>query len=423
MRRAIVIAAGIVGAVVIFAGAILFYAATNLNSIIAERRQTILDKVSTALGRQVHADDIKVSLGWGILADVTGVQVADDPAISNKPFIEANNVYARLELIPLLARRIEVTEVLLDEPVIRIVQTRGGAFNVSTLGRKRNLHEEESRQESGENEGNNGGGEIEESPMAEAGRAPSALGSLFVQNFSINEGTLEFVTEGAPQAATVNAIDLKVRDFGFNAPFTVALTFAALGDPQNFDLSATIGPLISSGVLDVDAVPLTGTAKAGPILLSQLETIPMLAKAIPPKLSISGPLSFDAKADGTVQAIKFNVTSDLSAPAVAFGETFNKPADQPLKISVDGTRTGSEVGVTLADVTLGDLEAKAANIKVGGGTTAARIDTNSFDIGALAKMVPALGKYNPVGKTEIHADATIEHGNATANGTVALAGV
>src|ERR1035437_2319507 len=92
MRRVIVAAAAIVGAVVIFAGAILFLAATNLNSIIAERRQPILDKVSTALGRNVHIDDIKVSFGWGILADVTGVQVADDPDISKKPFIEASNV-------------------------------------------------------------------------------------------------------------------------------------------------------------------------------------------------------------------------------------------------------------------------------------------------------------------------------------------
>ena len=144
MRRVMVVAAAIVGAVVIFAGAILFYAATNLNSIIAERRQTILDKVSTALGRQVHADDIKVSLGWGILADVTGVQVADDPDISKKPFIEASNVYTRLQLMPLLARRIEVTEVVLDKPVIRIVQTRDGTFNVSTLGRKKVHTEEES---------------------------------------------------------------------------------------------------------------------------------------------------------------------------------------------------------------------------------------------------------------------------------------
>src|SRR5208337_4563321 len=419
MRRVIVVAAAIVGAVVIFAGAILFYAATNLNSIIAERRQTILDKVSTALGRKVHADDIKVSLGWGILADVTGVQVADDPDISKKPFIEASNVYTRLELIPLLARRIEVTEVVLDKPVIRIVQTRDGTFNVSTLGRKKIATEEESD----EGKRQQGRGILGGSPMAESGRAPATLGSLFVQNFTVNDGTLEFETEGAPQAATVNAIDPKVRDFGFQAPFTVALTFAALADQRNFDLSATIGPLINNGAIDIDAIALSGTAKAGPILLTQLETIPMLAKAIPPKLSISGPVSFDAAADGTVQSIKFNVSSDLSAPAIAFGDSFSKPADTPLKISAEGQRTGNAVGVTLANVTLGDLEAKAANIKLGGGTTAARIDTNNFDIAALARMIPALGKYNLAGKTEIHTDATFERGKVSVEGTVALAGV
>src|SRR5580700_6231653 len=334
MRRVIVIAAAIVGAVVIFAGAILFYAATNLNSIIAERRQTVLDKVSRALGRRVHADDIKVSLGWGILADVTGVQVADDPDISTKPFIEASNVYTRLQLMPLLARRIEVTEVVLDKPVIRIVQTRDGTFNVSTLGRKK-VHTEE---ESGGGTGGKGGGANEESPMAAAGRAPAALGSLLVQNFSINDGTLIFQTEGAPESSTVNAINLKVRDFGFNAPFTIAVTFAALSDQKNFDLSATIGPLISNGVIDIDAIALFGKASVGPILQTQLETIPMLgSEKIPPKLSISGPISFDATADGTIQSIKFNVTSDLSANAIAFGGTFNKSADSPLKISAEGS--------------------------------------------------------------------------------------
>jgi uncharacterized protein involved in outer membrane biogenesis len=418
MRRVIVVAAAIFGAVVIFAAAILFYAATNLNSIIAERRQTILDKVSTALGRRVHADDIKVSLGWGILADVTGVQVADDPDISTKPFIEASNVYTRLQLMPLLARRIEVTEVVLDKPVIRIVQTRDGTFNVSTLGRKKVRTEEESG-----GGGGGKGGANEESPMAEAGRAPAALGSLLVQNFSINDGTLTFQTEGAAESSTVNAIDLKVRDFGFNAPFTAAVTFAALSDQKNFDLSATIGPLINNGVIDIDAIPLSGKASVGPILLTQLATIPMIAKAIPPKLSISGPVSFDATADGTVQSIKFTATSDLSAPAIAFGDTFNKPADSPLKISAEGSRTGSVVELTLANITLGDLEAKATNIKVGGGTTAAHIDTNNFDIASLAKMIPALGKYNLAGKTEIHTGVTLVNGKASADGTVALAGV
>jgi uncharacterized protein involved in outer membrane biogenesis len=426
MRRVIVVAAAILAAVVIFAGAILFYAATNLNSIIAERRQTVLDKVSRALGRQVHADDIKVSFGWGIMADVTGVQVADDPVFSTKPFIEASNVYTRLELLPLLARQIAVTEVVLDKPVIRIVQMRDGTFNLSTLGRKKIHHEEQSGEsnESGEGGGGQGGGgTTEESPMAEAGRAPSALNTLLVRNLSINRGTLEFVTEDTPQAGTINDIDLKVRDFGFQAPFTVALTFAALADQQNFDLSATIGPLINNNMIDIDAIPLSGNAKVGPIQLTQLATIPIIAKAIPPDLSISGPFSLDATADGTVQSIKFTASSDLSAPAITFGDKFNKPADLPLKISAEGTQANSTSTVTLANVTLGDLEAKVANIKFGGGATAAHIDTNSFDIASLAKTIPALAKYNPEGKTEIHSDAALADGKASANGTVLLSDV
>ena len=57
-------------------------------------------------------------------------QVADDPDISNKPFIEAGDVYARLQLTA-VARRIEVTEIVLDQPVIRIVQTRETALSTS----------------------------------------------------------------------------------------------------------------------------------------------------------------------------------------------------------------------------------------------------------------------------------------------------
>ena len=247
-----------------------------------------------------------------------------------------------------------------------------------------------------------------------------------MQNFTVNDGTLEFITEGAPQAATVNNIDLKVRDFGFQAPFTIALNFAALSDQQNFDLSATIGPLINGGVIDIDAIPLKGTAKVGPIQESQLATLPMIAKLIPPKLSISGPVSFDATADGTIQSVKFNASSDLSAPAIAFGDAFNKPADQPLKISAEGTQTPAGVELSLANVTLGDLDAKATNIKIGGGTTAARVDTNNFDIASLAKTIPALAKYNATGKAEIHTDATLEqqqavgqrHGRARGRGLI-----
>lgn len=407
MRRIIIIAAAVVAALVVFVGVILFYAATNLNSIIAERRQTILDKASTALGRQVHVTDIKVSLGWGIMADLTGVQVADDPDISKKPFLEASNVYAKLELMPLLARRIEVTEVVLDKPVFRIIQTRDGKYNVSSIGAKK--------------EGENAPEAAAPKEKAEGGAKKSTLSALLVKDFTVNDGTVILSNEGATGAgATFNSIDLKLRNFGFNQPFTVALTFAALSDKQNFDLSATVGPLMKNGAIDVNAIPLSAKASIGPLALARLKTIPMLAKALPPQLSIPDPVSLEASADGTVDSIKFNVTSDLSSNAIAFGDAFAKPANLPLKISAQGSRTGSIIDVKLAQITLGDLEMKATNIKVGGATTSARVDTNSFDLASLAKILPALGKYSASGKSEIHADVLIARGKPSAKGTVSL---
>jgi uncharacterized protein involved in outer membrane biogenesis len=413
MRRIIVITATVVGAIVIFIGVILFYAATNLNSIIAERRQTILDRVSASLGRPVHAADIKVALGrGGIMADVTGVQVADDPAISTKPFIEASDVYTKLQLMPLLARRIEVTEVVLDKPVIRIVQARDGTFNVSTIGR------------------NNGSAPTPKpeakggpSTLAAAAKGRSTLDTLQVRDFSINNGTVIYQAAGASTGASINAIDLTVRNFDFDSAFTIALTFAALTDKQNFDLSATIGPLSKNGVLDLNAIPLSIKASVGPILLSQLKALPMLAKSIPPKLAIADPVSFEAAADGTVDSLKFNVSSDLSANAITFGDAFNKLGGLPLKISAEGSRIGSAIDVKLANLTLGDLAIKATNIKVGGGTTSARIDTNSFDLASLAKVLPALGKYSLDGKSEIHTDVMIAGGKPSAHGTVSLVDV
>ena len=411
MRRIIVITASIVGAIVILVGAILFYAAMNLDSIIAERRQTFLDKVSASLGRPVHAADIKATLGWGIDADITGVQIGDDPAISDKPFVEASDVYTKLRLIPLLARHIEVSEVVLDKPVIRIVQGRDGTYNVSTLGRNKGIAPTR------EPEAAKG-----RSTLTEPARPSSKLDRLQVKDFTITDGTVIYQAAGAPAGASINSIDLKVRDFDFVSAFTIALTFAALSDKQNFDLSATVGPIIKNGEIDLNAIPLSVKASVGPILLSQLKAIPILAKSIPEKLAIADPVSFEDTADGTIDSIKFTMTSDLSANAITFGDAFNKPAGLPLKISAEGSREGSVSEVTLANVALGDLALKATNIKIGG-PTSAHVDTNTFDLASLAKVLPALGKYSLDGKSEIHTDVTIARGKPSANGTVSLVDV
>ncbi|MDO8431936.1 MAG: AsmA-like C-terminal region-containing protein [Candidatus Binatus sp.] len=406
MRRIVIISAAVLGTIVIVAAGVLFYAATNLNSIIAGHKQGLLDRVSLALGREVQASDITVSLGWGITADLKNVKIGDDPTLAQMPFVEASDVYAKLQLAPLLARRIEVDEVSLEKPVIRIIQMQDGRLNVSTVGKKP--------------EGGDAAREAAEKEKRLRAK-PSPLGSLFVKNFSIRDGTLIYQQEGAKQSAMLNAIDLSVKDFGFNAPFTVALTMAAFADKQNLDIDSTLGPLMKNGVMDVSAIPFSVKAKVGPILLSQLRAIQLIAKSIPPKLVIPQPISAEAQADGTIESLKFVVSSDLSDEKITFGNTFNKPADIKLKVDAEGSRIGSAIDVKVANVSLGDLDLKATNIKVGGGSTSARIDTNNFDLTALAKMIPDLAKYDPRGKTEIHADVALADGKPAVNGNVTLA--
>src|SRR5580704_17544063 len=102
MRKAITIVGAILAVVIVVAGGVMLYAARNLNSIIAERQGVILQRVSDALDRRVEVASIKVTLGWGLEADLSGLKIDDDPALSDQPFVAASDAYAKVELLPLL---------------------------------------------------------------------------------------------------------------------------------------------------------------------------------------------------------------------------------------------------------------------------------------------------------------------------------
>src|SRR5262249_28355530 len=192
------------------------YAAANLNSIIAENRGFLLQRVSVALGRKIEVAQIKAQLGWGVSADLTGVTVADDPDFSTRPFVSASIVSAKLELIPLLARQLRVSKVVLNEPEIRIIRNRQGQLNVSTIGKKSaggNLAP-------GQPEQGGGGGAINQSPLTEAPKktpgGAGAIGVLEVHNFAIQQGKIVYEQAGLPPV-TVSHIDLDLKGFTFTS--------------------------------------------------------------------------------------------------------------------------------------------------------------------------------------------------------------
>lgn len=427
MRKALMIGGAVVAVVVIVIAAVLIYAARNLNSIIAERQPMLLQKVSDALGRKVEVESIKASLGWGLVAELTGLKIWDDPALSDRPFVEASEATAKVDLLPLLSRRLHVTEVELKNPVVRIIRTEQGELNLSTIGKAaRNAQSETPSANPKE-------GALEGAPLtSETGTMAAKpkkaggdnLGAVFVKRLLVDNGVIVYEERGANhQTVSITDADLSVTNFRVTAPFDFSLKLAALSDKQNVDISGTVGPLGTAGALDLKNAHFSVQEKLGPIDLARLRAIGSIGKMIPDALSVPDPVSLAASANGTPSAAKFHVETDLTGNRIAWANAFDKPASVPLKLSADGSRDDTTIEITQAHVVLGDLDAKATNIKVAGDNLSARLDTNPFDIGSLAKMVPALQKYDASGHLEAHVDAQMVNKQPSATGTVTLADI
>src|ERR1700688_4693976 len=132
MRRVLTIG----GAALLIAVALLGYALLNLNRIISENKAHVLAEIGAALGRKVEVGDVRASLRWGVILDITGVKVADDPAFSPLPIIEVSKVYGAADLMPLLAGHLHLRGLVLEEPQVRIVRGSNGSLNLSRLGKQ-----------------------------------------------------------------------------------------------------------------------------------------------------------------------------------------------------------------------------------------------------------------------------------------------
>jgi uncharacterized protein involved in outer membrane biogenesis len=426
MRKAVMIVGAVVAAVVIVIAAVVLYAARNLDSIIAERQPILLQKISDSLGRKVEIGTIKASVGWGLEAQLTGLKIEDDPALSDLPFVEASDAFAKVDLLPLLSRDIHVSEVMLKNPIVRIIRTEQGELNVSTLGKRAPEHEAPPAETAPT-------GVIQQPPTtSEDGNLAARpkkgrnenLAAIYVKNLLVDNGVIVYEERGAnQQTLTINQVDLTTTNFRITRPFDFSLKLAVLSDKQNVDISGTVGPLGTVRDLDLKDAHLSIDEKIGPLDLARLRAIGLIGKAIPEALSVPDPVSLEANVNGTLAAVKFHVESDLTGNRIAWGNSFDKPAAVPFKLSADGSRVDTSIEVAQANLTLGDLDANATNIKFGVATISARIDTNRFDIGSLAKMVPALQKYDASGHVEVHSEVQLANKQPSAHGKVSLAEV
>src|SRR5947207_9345671 len=96
-------------------------------------RTRIETALTTSLGRKVTMGKLDLSVFSGSLV-AENATIADDPAFSNQPFLQASKVKIGIEVLPLIfSREIHITGFAIDSPKINLLRTANGTWNYTTI--------------------------------------------------------------------------------------------------------------------------------------------------------------------------------------------------------------------------------------------------------------------------------------------------
>ncbi|MGB6974996.1 MAG: AsmA family protein [Terracidiphilus sp.] len=186
-------------------------------------RPAITGQLSTALGRQVSLGHLSFSLLRGSLV-ANNISIADDPAFSNTPFLQAKSLSIGVEVLPLLFHHsLHVTRLTIDTPFIHLIHADNGRWNFSSLATANSNS---------------------------AGQKPSSLPDLTVGKLQIKDGSATVSSLPAVgQPFTYSGINFTVRELSFLKSFPFELS-ASLPGSGSLKLTGSAGPLNQTNAAD-----------------------------------------------------------------------------------------------------------------------------------------------------------------------------
>jgi len=377
MKRILRILAIVVGLLIVIAIAIPFFVDANTF------RPKLETDLTAALGRQVKVGNLSLSLFSGSVS-ADNISIADDPAFSKSPFVQAKSLKVGVELIPLIfSKTLNVTELTLNQPEISLVKSENGEkWNFSSLG------------------GNNpSASKPAASPAPSSGPNPN----LSVAKLNVNEGRLTVSRAGSNQKIRVyDKVNIEVTNFAFTSSFPFKMT----------------ADLPANGSLKLEG-------KAGPIDANNAAETPLDAKVtvknmnlaasgfIDPAAGIAGVADYDgtvtsdgheAKTEGKLTATNLQVVQKGS------------PAGRPVQVSYTvmhnlAKETGS---IPQCEISMGKAVAHLTGTYDAHGKVTAvdlKLNGQGMPVDDLEAMLPALGVILPPKATlkggTLHTDMAI----------------
>lgn len=175
-------------------------------------KKTVLPKLSAAINRQVSLGDVSVSIFSGIRLHDLAIQDRE----GTQPFLKAGALRLNYRFWPLLRKRVEIKEIRLESPLLRVVRYADGSFNFSDLIAKK------------------------EQPAAEP-KAKNPI-NLAVSEVSLTDGRVVFDDRqglgGKPYQAEISAIQVAAQKISLDGEFPVSMQ-ATLPGGALLDITGT----------------------------------------------------------------------------------------------------------------------------------------------------------------------------------------
>ena len=178
----------------------------------------LLPRVEQALSRQVEIEQVDISLFSGIILKKIAVKERQ----GNEVFLAAEQMTLRYRFWPLFRMRVEIDEISIDKPQIRLERLADRSFNFSDLvpATDKDL-----------------AAEREESFQSVADTTDSDI-KLLISQIAIRQGTIRFydqLVDSAPLSYQLDDLSCQVAQFSLYQDFPVQLSATLNGAPLSMD--------------------------------------------------------------------------------------------------------------------------------------------------------------------------------------------
>jgi uncharacterized protein YhdP len=212
---------------VLFLIAIVGAAAFLLTLDVDKYRPQIVERIERAVGMPVALE--KISLTWhnGVALGLQGLALQD--AETNKSLLNLDSAKVALDLTPLLSRRIQVTTLYLERPVVRVVVRPDGKIQGFQTGKVQKAPPGTSAAPAAK-------------PASDGTQEAGAAMAFFLGKVQIDSAEVFFRDESQapPIETTIKDVDLQLRNVALNEPIDIDAKAALFSSHQNLHVTGTL---------------------------------------------------------------------------------------------------------------------------------------------------------------------------------------